>query len=71
MKVESSEHLFEVLNAKRERLEYSQRKVNKMAGVASSTWNLIEKREDKNMNIKTALAYADALKLQIEVVDKK
>jgi DNA-binding XRE family transcriptional regulator len=71
MKVESSEHLFEVLNAKRERLEYSQRKVNKMAGVASSTWNLIEKRDDKNMNIKTALAYADALKLQIEVVDKK
>ena len=71
MKVESSEHLFEVLNAKRERLEYSQRRVNKMAGVASSTWNLIEKRDDKNMNIKTALAYADALKLQIEVVDKK
>lgn len=71
MKVESSEHLFEVLNAKREKLEYSQRKVNKMAGVASSTWNLIEKRDDKNMNIKTALAYADALKLQIEVVDKK
>jgi DNA-binding XRE family transcriptional regulator len=71
MKVESSEHLFEVLNAKRERLEYSQRKVNKMAGVASSTWNLIEKRDDKNMNIKTALAYADALKLQIEVVEKK
>ena len=71
MKVESSEHLFEVLNAKREKLEYSQRRVNKLAGVASSTWNLIEKRDDKNMNIKTALAYADALKLQIEVVEKK
>jgi DNA-binding XRE family transcriptional regulator len=71
MKVESSEHLFEVLNAKREKLELSQRKVNKLAGVASSTWNLIEKREDNNMNIKTALAYADALKLQIEVVEKK
>jgi len=71
MKVESSEHLFEVLNAKREKLEFSQRRVNKLAGVASSTWNLIEKRDDKNMNIKTALAYADALKLQIEVVEKK
>ena len=71
MKVESSEHLFEVLNAKREKLEFSQRRVNKLAGVASSTWSLIEKRDDKNMNIKTALAYADALKLQIEVVEKK
>jgi DNA-binding XRE family transcriptional regulator len=71
MKIESSEHLFQVLSAKREKLEYSQRKTNKLAGVASSTWNLIEKREDNNMNIKTALAYADALRLQIEVVEKK
>jgi len=71
MKIESSEHLFEVFSAQREKLEYSQRKANKLAGVSSATWSLIERREDNNMNIKTALAYADALKLKIEVTEKK
>jgi len=70
-KVESSEHLFALFNEQREQLQYSQRKANKEAGVSSATWSLIDARDDKNMNVKTALAYAKALDLQIELVGKK
>jgi DNA-binding XRE family transcriptional regulator len=70
-KVESSKHLFALFNEQREQLQYSQRKANKEAGVSSATWSLIDAREDKNMNVKTAIAYAKALDLQIELVGKK